>query len=295
MRDLNLQQQLKDYIESGKVTTTSVSRSLGISASALSLYLASKYTGDNAKIERSVKNYLEREDERLTMPDTDYIPNSISLKINGVCHIAHSHGEMAVIYGEAGQGKSWSVREYKNQNPGVLLIEVTPGFTSKYLMAEIYSALNLSGQTQLNPMLREVIKKLKDSKRLIIADESEHLPYRSLELLRRLHDLSKIGIVLVGMPALIGNLRGKHGEFAQLYSRIGLVFETSKVEASDTKEIIHTLIPSSNGLWKAFHRESNGNLRTLDKLIKTSLRISELNDKQINPEIIQQASEMLIR
>ena len=57
-------------------------------------------------------------------------------------------------------------------------------------------------------MMLDIIDKLKSSGRLIIVDEAEHLPYTSLELLRRIYDKAEVGILLVGMPRLMKNLKG---------------------------------------------------------------------------------------
>lgn len=52
-------------------------------------------------------------------------------------------------------------------------------------------------------MFSDIVDKLKSSGRLIIIDEAEHLPYKSLELVRRIYDKANVGILLVGMPATI--------------------------------------------------------------------------------------------
>ncbi len=48
-------------------------------------------------------------------------------------------------------------------------------------------------------------------------DEAELLSTRSLEFIRRIHDLASVGVVLAGMPRLLVNLKGKNNELAQLY------------------------------------------------------------------------------
>jgi DNA transposition AAA+ family ATPase len=71
-------------------------------------------------------------------------------------------------------------------------------------------------------MFLDIIDKLKSSGRLNIIDEAEPLPYKSLELLRRIYDKAQVGILLVGMPRLIMNLKGEKRQYAQLYSRVGI-------------------------------------------------------------------------
>ncbi|CRL44634.1 hypothetical protein SGGMMB4_01839 [Sodalis glossinidius str. 'morsitans'] len=62
---------------------------------------------------------------------------------------------------------------------------------------------------------------MRDKHWLVLVDEAELLPYRALEVLRRIHDSFGVAIVLAGMPRLLLNLKGSRGEYAQLYSIAG--------------------------------------------------------------------------
>ena len=61
-------------------------------------------------------------------------------------------------------------------------------------------------------MVSGIVKKLKGSGRMIIIDEAEHLPYKALELLRRVHDKAGMGVLLVGLPRLIHKIMEGRGE-----------------------------------------------------------------------------------
>ena len=81
-----------------------------------------------------------------------------------------------------------------------MLIEVDPGYTAKVLLEDLCGKLSVNVRGNLHELLEAVINKLQDSGRLIIIDEAELLPYRALEVIRRIHDKTGIGIVLAGMP-----------------------------------------------------------------------------------------------
>ncbi|EOF6267776.1 AAA family ATPase, partial [Salmonella enterica] len=71
----------------------------------------------------------------------------------------------------------------------------------------------------------ECIQALTGTGWVILVDEAELLPYRALEVLRRIHDRSGVALVLAGMPRLLVNLKGSRGEYAQLYSRVGMALD----------------------------------------------------------------------
>ena len=51
--------------------------------------------------------------------------------------------------------------------------------------------------------MNEVVNKLNNSGRLLIIDEAENLPYRALEITRRIHDKTAVGVLLVGRNILL--------------------------------------------------------------------------------------------
>ncbi|MEV9348723.1 ATPase, partial [Klebsiella pneumoniae] len=76
-----------------------------------------------------------------------------------------------------------------------------------------------------------------------LIDEAENLPYRALEVIRRIHDKAGVGVVLAGMPRLIINLKGKRGEYAQLYSRVGFALDLQeKLPQADLQQILTNMV-----------------------------------------------------
>jgi len=289
-------QELKNWMDDTNTSMSAVARGLGISPTAVSQYINNKYQGDVAKIDDAVRSFLDRQREKASAPrrKLEFIQTSVSKKVFEVAKICHLDGELGVAYGGAGLGKTEAVKEYARQNSDVILIEADLGYTARVLFRELHKRVGLDGVGSIDCLKNDVIQRLRDSGRLIIVDEAEHLPYRALELLRRVYDKAGVGILLVGMPRLVANLRGKKGEYAQLYSRVGIAANLQPLQEKDTENIVHTAIPGSNGLWKAYHESSHGNTRVLTKLIMRSIRVAEINELPLNAEIVRETAKMLI-
>jgi DNA transposition AAA+ family ATPase len=213
------------------------------------------------------------------------------MEVAGICHV---DSEAGVIYGEAGVGKTEAIKQYAKNNPDVLLIEADLGYTAMMVFSELSKRLGIEPSGRIHELFDRCVAKLKNSGRLVIADEAENLPYKALELLRRLHDKSGVGILLVGMPRLISNIRGNRGEFAQLYSRIGIATRVGSLTQADSRAIVDTVLPGLNGLSRVFHTKSVGNARRLRKLLNRSVRIAQESGTEMNAEIIEAAAEALI-
>ncbi len=294
--DDGVRERLDKYMKDEGQSQSAVSRSLGISATALNQWLKGGYPGDVARIDDAVESFLKRQRERKarSYPKLPFIMTQAAKKATAVIDLCHTENEIGVIYGQSGTGKTEAVKSYAKANPGVILIEADPGCTARSLFSDLSKRLGLEGRGSIHGMLEEAVEKLNGSGRLIIMDEAESLPLRALELLRRLHDKAGVGVLLVGMPRLLANLRGERGELLQLYSRVGVAAKLEPLTEDDTKQILSAIFPNINGLSKAFHAESRANTRTLVKLISRARKLAELNGCPIDKELVKTAAETLI-
>lgn len=289
-------EELKKLMDENSLSNAAISRSLGVSPAVLSQWLAGKYAGDNAGVEEKVKAFLSIQTERRRAPkrQLEFVQTSVSKRVFEVAKICHLDGEIGVVYGDAGLGKTHAVKEYARLNPDVILIEADLGHTARVLFEELHRKLGGDGRGTIHSMFEDCVNKLKASGRIVIVDEAEHLPYRALELLRRVYDKAGVGVLLCGMPKLVGNLRGKRGEYAQLYSRVGVAGRLESLRPADTEAIVTSVIPRANGLCKIYHEECHGNTRVLSKLIARSLRVAEINGVELSRDVITESARMLI-
>ncbi len=288
--------EVEHFLEERRQTQASVARAIGISASALNQWLAGKYKGDVKGLEHAITGFLHRQNERARSKKTSatFVMTSAAAKVFEAAKMCHLDGDIGVVVGDAGTGKTTSVKEYASRNSDVILVEADLGYTARDLFCELHRKCGFDGQGSIHRMKDDVINKLEDSGRLIIIDEAEHLPVRALDLVRRINDKAGVGILFCGLKRFMENLRLKQADFAYLYTRVGFKVTLDKLQAGDVEAMVQDAIPGSNGLWKTFYEESHGNCRVLRKLVVRAVRLAEVNDVAVTSDIIREAAKMLV-
>ncbi|EDI0782396.1 ATPase [Salmonella enterica subsp. enterica serovar Kasenyi] len=297
---MSLITQLKDVMERRGYTQTHVARAIGRTHPVVNQFLQGKYRGDVADIEERISAFVSREleKEKNRRIKVRFVTTAMAAKGLEVLAYAHQECEICVLYGAAGLGKTMVLREYAARNRDAVLIEADPGYTARTLLEELCRQLGVKVRGNIHELIDACVRELRDSGRLLMVDEAELLPYRALEVLRRLHDKAGIGIVLAGMPRLLINLKGRRGEFAQLYSRVALALNLGDtLTRDDFQQIATDLIPeaASPEISEALYARSLGNARRLFKLARGVYRICDISDASVSVQAIDKFSEMLIR
>lgn len=281
---------------------TRLAKSAGTSATSLSQVLNNKYPGDVGKIRRKVTDVIERERSKDTLishrsSNGIFIETSSAKRVLDAATHCHLKQKIGVICARAGYGKTEGVREYARRHTDVVLIEADPGYTAATFFKELHNRLGNGKRGNLHEIFDDCVDRLSSTGRLVIIDEAEQLPYRALEMVRRLHDKAGIGILMTGMPRLFHNLRGIKGEFEQLYSRVSLYIELQPLKDSDIQLIVSRCVGDSvgNAYWKQYKANSDGRYRRLAMLIEQSILVSDINNTPIDKDVIQTAAEMLLK
>ncbi|HIB1368004.1 TPA: AAA family ATPase [Salmonella enterica subsp. enterica serovar Muenchen] len=291
--------QLKDVMDAHGYSQGQVARAIGRSSATMNQYLQGKYNGDIADMEERIGHFLRRvrEKQNALRIDERFVSTPTASKGLEVLSYAHLESEICVLYGAAGLGKTMILKEYARRDSNVIFIEADPGFTARTLLEELCGRLRLSKNGNIHALIEVCVEKLKDSGRLLVIDEAELLPYRALEVIRRLHDKAGIGVVLAGMPRLIVNLKGKRGEYAQLYSRVALALDLGNALArQDFDQIALDLMPEAEDqkVSDALYEQSKGNARRLFKMARGVYRMCDISKKDVSVTAIEKFSEMLI-
>lgn len=195
--------QLNDYMAKSGASQTKVAKALGISSATLSYFLKGTYTGDIQAICDKVKDYLEVEAQRAALKTNEGLIQTKCYKtIHKFCSLVLAHQICGMLTGDAGCGKTTALKAFAKAHPSVIMIEADHGYTAKALFDELCYTLGLDDRGSLHQKLVRIVDKLNGSGRLIIIDEAEHLPYRALELIRRVHDKAGVGVASVACRAL---------------------------------------------------------------------------------------------
>ena len=286
--------RLKKMLELKQCTISGVARSLDLSPTTLHLWLNDKYKGNVGKINKAVEQYMERELLREENVNIPFVETSVAQDIFEIANTCHVEGEIGVCCGCAGVGKTYAVKMYALEHSDVILIETDFGYTPKVLFSEIHKTLGFEGTGALHNMVIDIVDKLKNSGRLIIVDEAENLPYRALELLRRIYDKARVGILLIGMPKLLKNLQGDKGQYTQLYSRVGVLAELQPIADNDIVAITSKVTPNSVSIYPKLSAFCGGNTRVLTKLLVRASRIAKLNNTDIDEDVLNAALSQLL-
>jgi DNA transposition AAA+ family ATPase len=283
---------------SRRISQAKAAQALGYSGGVISAYKSKTYNGDIKTLEKKIDAWLKREARRLERLDVPVAETSTLEKIRRAVTIAQDEGDIAVVIGDAGTGKTTALRQYAKESHSALLVEVDPSFSQVTLMAEIAKALGVEHKGGQNQVIERVIEALTGRDAVLIVDEADYLSASSLELLRRvINDKSRTGVVLVGLPRLEFQIRNLRNDHQQLQSRIGVMVKLGKLKKSDADKII-------TGVWQdipkqtldAFIQTANGSTRTLVKLMGRVHQIMGLNRVNLpDAEIIAEAGELLMR
>lgn len=289
-------QELRALMDSKGYQQKQVAQLLGVSVATVSLYLKGEYNGNVAEMDRKVSELIERDKAKVVEAkyNAAFVPTLAARRGMEVMAFAHVEGEINVIYGSAGLGKTQMLKEYACRNSSAVLIEVDPSCTPKVLLRKIAEAVGANARGVNNELLDSIVSKLKGSERLLMIDEAELLSTRSLEFIRRIHDLTGVGVVLAGMPRLLINLKGKNNELAQLYSRVGFACDLGNALSEEDLGLLAESALGTSEFNAPLIKASNGNARRLSKLMRGVVRSSEINQTPISKELVEQYSKMLI-
>jgi DNA transposition AAA+ family ATPase len=298
MDHINLVNEVKLFLRAHpQESQSSIANEIGSSKSTLNQWINGSYPGDNEAIDHKVSAFLDTREMRdsLTLkPIKEFIETDLWDQFKSVSDNCLAVNTIGVFTAEAGLGKTYACDHYRNLNPNIVHIEADHGYTSRALIGEIAQNINVDDKGNIHELSKRVFKALKDSGRLILVDEAEHLPYRALEILRRIHDKSGVGVVLAGMPRLRQNLTGDRRHYAQLYSRVQISCEVKKLESYDLINILDNQIKMNEECKRLVVSKARGNARRMTKILQNSVLYARNNDVEIGPEIIHQSTSLML-
>jgi DNA transposition AAA+ family ATPase len=197
------------YRKQAGLTKAAMGDKIGYSRSAYARWEEGTYEGDPEPIAAAVR----------TLRDKEEGPGGISVVIGfretrtsaivfRALDLAR-RGEMMILIGESGVGKTQALREsraraLRAREAVPVYIEGTV-FTSGYALVQTL-AREIGLDTRANPdtLIRAIADKLTRSPRVIILDEAHYAHTKAIEALRQIRDMSGVGLVLAGTSTFAG-------------------------------------------------------------------------------------------
>lgn len=258
MYNTELQKKLESHLKNNGISQSKAAPLIGISTSALSQYLKSKYEAGNIEnVENKITLWLAHEDSMAEKVErtaayrpviNEYLETSISSDIYKRIRYCELEKGMVILHGDAGIGKTKAAEKYARDNyTTTVYVQVSPSSGSLGNALKIIAdALKVTESPNRYVTSNRIKNALVNTNKTLIIDEAQHLKMMALEEIRNLSDpddllgLPGCGIVLIGNTEIYNKMLGrKSASFAQLFSRIKMhkYYQTAQVQKKDMELI----------------------------------------------------------
>lgn len=214
---------LKKYMKDTGKKQIEVVKELDVSSSLLSSFLSGTYAAPHTVIPKIQELLRAKEKKKVVPRDPEYTETSISrIVLNAIEH-SHTNHKVAVVYGDAGVGKTMAFQQYLKENSLAIGITISPVFSSIIGVNELLAEQMGIKEHNSRKMTLEMITKLRGSGRVIIVDEAQHLTIKTLEHLRSTAEAAGVGLCLIGNHKIYRRMKGTGAaDFSQLFSRMAI-------------------------------------------------------------------------
>ncbi|WP_459062144.1 AAA family ATPase [Stenotrophomonas sp. PSU-St15] len=300
----DLRDRLRITLEEDKnLSQARLAKESDISSATLSQFLGGTYAGNQQNVARKLAGWLNVRDERISngkLPEgPEFVTTPTSEKLRAVLQYAHMAGDIAVIAGGAGLGKTVTNKRYAAVSPNVWHVELTPA-TGGVLtcLQEIAAVMGLRDLVNSAAYIqRAIFQKVRNTSGLLILDEAQHLTVQALDMVRAINDQTSIGLVLCGNDRVITQMTGGNRApfLDRLYSRVGKRLVIHKVVKGDADAIIDAWNIADAGCRDQIRQIADlpGALRVLNKVLRLASIYSQAKNERICCESIRYAAKEL--
>ena len=290
-------QLLVDFMELTQKSQRQISKELDLSPSVISQFLKGTYSGNNDEVAQAIEKYLTVSKERLNSVQSSVFYESLlnTQEVLFACTYAHTKNDITLVSGDAGAGKTTALEFYTQNNTGVIMVTAdscTASATAVLTLIADSLGKRLSGNRAA--LMKGLVTQLKNSNRLIIVDEADHLTLQALQAIRNLNDQAKVGVVLSGNEKIHRQMfTGQRGyEFDQIRTRI---IVRKKVANYYTVEEMQNIFPDLNQdcLSVMIKIACGESLRTARKIYEIALEFSRAKGVAISAKILRDTQKQL--
>ena len=223
------------------LSRAAAAKRIGISGAALSRWLSGQYDGDNSRMDQLVATWLatlaEQERNSLSAAGLDaHRELLVTREIEATLAHAQAVGDIVLVHGQSGAGKSWAARHYCETRSATHYFECTRAMrTMSGMLARIAQAIDAWVKTP-SALAYEtaIIEQLRGRGAILVIDEAHHLPAGLLDELRCIRDQAGCGLALVGND----EIRMTLARLPQVVGRIGIRLEKKMSAQADVQRIV---------------------------------------------------------
>jgi DNA transposition AAA+ family ATPase len=300
-----LREQIRSMLQTNKrLSQTGIAKEAGISPTTLNQWLSGKYLGDNEGIDAKMRLWLEADKARRAAGDQmpsvpDFVTTPTAARILGTLAYAQMAGDITVIYGGAGLGKTTACEYYGTSSPNVWIVTMDPSTSGVVTcLQEICEALSLDTSGGARAMMKRILKRVKGTNGLLLIDEAQHLSVAALDQIRSIHDATGVGIALVGNDGVFARMAGGRNalQLDRLYSRVGKRIRLTKSTAEDVLAIVQAwgIVDATCHSYLIKVASGPGALRVLNKTLRLAAMNAGAEGRAVCCQDVRAASEELM-
>lgn len=217
---------LAKALETTGLSQAKVSEIAGLSKTTVSLVLGHTYTGWPAKEKQIIEamvaqGVLRKEDaqlEVLTVPEgtlrvdpNRFIPTENTMALDELARdlldpATTLNASIGIVYGHAGYGKTTAVKHFCATTSTATYMLYITGDTLSGLVRQIAKTLGGEPRRAFEDNKEYLKTATCVYRKLIVVDEADRLPLKSLESLRGLNEYCSLPMIFIGENALLGKM-----------------------------------------------------------------------------------------
>ena len=217
---------------------------------------------------------------------TNNVKNFIGL-VENLVNKPKNIPKMGLVYGEPGLGKTQTALWLACKYDGIYL-RASNLMTGRWLLDGLIKEMDELPRYLTSDNFNLVVKKLKATLKVIFIDEIDYLMnnFKTVEILRDLHDETDCPIIMIGM----GLAHRKLERYKHLYDRFSEILKFETFGVSDISQIINELsqVPISADAIEYIHQKHNRFRQIVLLINKLETIARENNLTEINMEVIRQ-------
>lgn len=285
-----IRKQLEEHIKTSGKTQAKISKQTDLSSSVISQFLKGIYNGNNEEVALTIKKYLDLENSKNNETDEVIYNEKLgnTTRVLFATRYAHVFNEISMIHGDAGTGKTTALKHYAETNANVTLITANALCrTPKAIFNLIMLSIGKEPIKNESELMNRLIDSLKDTNKLLIIDEADHLSLRALQAIRNLNDIANIGIVLSGNDTIY---RQMYGTSSVQYDQLRTRCSNTSVVNDYTVEEIQAIFPNLDSDCTAclVQIACESSLRTAIKCYKLALMLCKDREKKLTAKFLLQ-------